>query len=164
MDARSRAFVAHVTQHRVRIKIPHRQGQYAYFAALQRLLAARPDVTSVHVNALVASIVIHCRDGFEMTSMGDCFAGLELVLPASDSPAGPRARQIVSTRTGNYSTSYICLISLAIKLAIAIATRQLAGMIREWIVEAVVRSLLAQLYRKPVQLPRLERPPVAAAA
>jgi hypothetical protein len=159
MDAGSRAFVVHLTPHRIRIKIPLWQRRDAYFAALQRVLARRPDVISVRVNALVASIVIHCRDGFEITSISHCFMGLELVLPAPGSPAGPRTRQIASAqRIRDRSRSSICLVSLVVRLTIAIATKQFEALIREWILEAAVRALLRQLYRKPMQALRLEAP------
>jgi hypothetical protein len=162
MDARGQAFVVHLTRHRIRIKIPRRERQEAYFVALKPMLETHPDIVSVRVNALVASIVIHCRDGFEITSLRNYFIGLELVVPASGSPTRPQARQIASDqrilgRSGSAgSTSSICLVSLMIKLTIAVATKQFEALIREWIAETVVRVLLRQLYRHPT--PRLEAP------
>src|SRR5262245_42340369 len=158
MDA-SRAFVVHLTPHRIRIKIPRRERQDAYFAALQRVLESRSGVVAVRVNALVASIVIHCRDGFEIASVRDCFMGLELVLPASGSATSPRVRQIASTQRGHdRSTRAIFLFGLVVKLAIAIATRRFEVLIRELILEAAVQVLVPQLYRKPMRPPRLEAP------
>jgi hypothetical protein len=162
MDAMGRACVVHLTPHRIRIKLPRRERQDTYFAELQRALERHPDIVSVRVNALVASIVIHCRDGFEITSVRNCFVGFELVLPPSGSPAGPRARQIApdqrirgrSRSAGSISS--ICLASLVVKLTIAVATKQFEALIREWIAETVVRVLLQQLYRNPT--PRLEAP------
>jgi hypothetical protein len=162
IDAKSRAFVVHLTPHRIRIKIPQRERQDAYFAAVARVLETRPDVACVHVNALVASIVIHCRDGFEITSVRDCFMGLELVLPAPGWPVSQRARQIASQQDihggsrNSSSLDSVCLVSLVVKLTIAIATGRFEALIREWVVEAVVRVLLPRLYRKPI--PRLEAP------
>src|SRR5215470_3284185 len=98
MDAGNRAFVVHRTPHRIRIKIPRWERQDCYFAALQRVLERRPGVVSVRVNALVASIVIHCRDGFEIASVRHCFDGLELVLPGSISLASLWTRQIAPTQ------------------------------------------------------------------
>jgi len=159
MDARNQAFVVHLTPRRVRIKIPRWERQDSYFAALQLVLERRSGVVSVHVNALVASIVIHCRDGFEIASVRDCFEALELVLPATRSAASPRAWQIASAqRIRDRSKSSFCLVGLVVKLTIAIATRRLDTLIRELIFEAAVQVLVRQLYRKPMQSPRLEAP------
>jgi hypothetical protein len=85
--------------------------------------------------------------------------GLELVIPAPGSPAGPRTRQIASAqRIRDRSRSSISLVSLVVRLTIAIATKQFEALIREWILEAAVRALLRQLYRKPMQALRLEAP------
>jgi len=168
MDARNRAFVVHLTPHRIRIKIPQWERQDDNFAALLRVLERRPGVVSVHVNALVASIVIHCRDEFEIASVRHCFDGLELVLPVSSSPASLWARQIAPTqRIRGRSESSFCLVGLVVKLTIAFATRRLEAMLRELILEAAAQVLVRQLYRKLMQPPRPETPPamvVAAAA
>ena len=160
MDAGSRAFVVHRTPQRIRIKIPRWKRQNRDFAALQRALEKCPGVVCVRVNALVASVVIHCGDEFEVTSIRHCFVGLELVLPASG--PGPWARQMVpAQRIHDHSTRAISLVGLAVKLTIAIATRRLDTLIRELILEAAVQALVQQLYRKLIQSPRLERPPRA---
>jgi hypothetical protein len=155
MDARSRAFVVHRTPQRIRIKIPRWERQDRDFAVLQRALERCSGVVCVRVNALVASVVIHCCDGFEITSVRHCFVGLELVLPASG--RGPWARQIASVqRVHGHFTSF--LVGLVVKLTIAIATRRLDMLIRELILEAAARALVQQLYRKRMQSLRLEPP------
>jgi len=151
--------VVHLTLHRIRIKIPRWERQDACFAALQRALEARPGVVSVRVNPLIASIVIHCRDGFEVASLRDCFMGLELVLPDSGPATGPRAWQIAPAQRGDdCSTRSIFPLSLVINLAIAIATRRFDVLIRELILEAALRAVVPQLYRKPTRPARLEAP------
>src|SRR6266436_5707787 len=157
MDARSRAFVVHRTPQRMRIKIPRWKRQDHDFAVLQRALERCPGVVSVRVNALVASVVIHCRDEFEIMSVRPCFVGLELVLPASG--PGPWARQIApAQRIHDHSTRAISLVGLVVKLTIAIATRRLDTLIRDLVLEAAVQALVQQLYRKLMQSPRLETP------
>ena len=163
MDARNRAFVVHLTPHRIRIKIPQWERQDAYFAP--RALERHPGVVCVHVSSLVASVVIHCRDGFAITSMRHCFAGLELVLPPRGSPASRWARQIApAQRFRNGSESSICLVGLIVKLTFAIATRRLEAVTAELILEAAAQVLLRQLSRKATQLPRLEAARLVAAA
>jgi hypothetical protein len=160
MEARGRAFVVHRTRQRIRIKIPQWERQDHDFAALQRALERCPGVVSVRVNALVDSVVIHCHDEFEITSVRHCFVGLELVVPASG--PGPWARQIApAQRIHDHSTGAISLVGLVVKLTIAIATRRFDALIRELILEAAVQALVQQLYRKLMQSPRLEMPPRA---
>src|SRR5258707_8586220 len=163
MDARSRAFVVHRTPQRIRIKIPRWVRQDHDFAAMQRALERCPGVVSVRVNALVDSVVIHCHDEFEITSVRHCFVGLELVVPASG--PGPWARQIApAQRIHDHSTGAISLVGLVVKLTIAIATRRLDTLIRELILEAAVHALVQQLYRRLMQSPRVETPPALLVA
>jgi hypothetical protein len=144
MDARSGAFVVHRTPQRIRVKVPQWQRQDDNFAAVQRALERRPDVVCVRVNALAASIVIHCHDGFEIPSAGDCFAGLELVLRPSGPPAS--ARQIASAqRLRDGSESSIGLVRFFIRLLIAIATRRVEVLLRELILEAAVQVFVQQV-------------------
>ncbi len=151
--------MVHRTRQRIRIKIPRWERQDHDFAALQRALERCPGVVSVRVNALVASVVIHCRDEFEITSIRHCFVGLELVVPASGPPAGLWARQMApAQRIHDHSTRAISLVGLVVKLTIAIATRRLDTLIRELILEAAVQALVQQLYRRLMQSPRLETP------
>jgi hypothetical protein len=160
MDARSRAFVVHRTPQRIRIKIPRWERQDDNFARLQRALERCPGVVCVRVNTLVASVVIHCGDDFEIMSVRHCFAGLEWVLPASG--ASPWARQMVpAQRIHGHSARAISLVGLVVKLTIAVATRRPDALIRELILEAAVQALVQQLYRKLMQSLRLERPPRA---
>src|SRR5215475_11743385 len=155
MDATNRAFVVHLTPPRIRIKIPQRERQDAYFATVQRALERHSGVVFVRVNPLVGSVVIHCLDGFAIASVGHCFAGLELVLP----PCGSAARHNVrAQRFHNGSEGSIRLASLIVKLTIAIATRQFEALIRELILEAAVQPLVQQLYRKAMQSLPLEAP------
>ena len=149
--------MVHLTPHRIRVKIPQWQRRDDNFAALQRALERRPGVVFVRVNALVASIVIHCRDGFEIASVRDCVAGLEWVLPPSGSTA--RARQIASAqRVGDGSETSSRLVAFAVRLLIAIATRRVEAVLRELILETAVRLLVQPLHRKLMASPRLEAP------
>src|SRR5260370_8744921 len=129
MDARSRAFVVHRTPQRIRIKIPRWRRQDHDFAALQRALERCPGVAWVRVNALVASVVIHCGDEFEITSVRHCFVGLELVLPASGPPPGPWARQIAppqrAPRIHDHSPPAISPLGLVGTLTTPLATTRL---------------------------------------
>lgn len=167
MNTAACAVVVHRTPRRIRIKIPGWERRDADFLGLQRRLEACPDVIYVHVNPLVASVVIHCRDGFEIAAARHCFASLELVLAVSIARTERRTWQIATSRrmTGRPAVSGR-LAALAIELAIAIAARRLERLISEWIIQAVVQLLLRRLYRNPMPSPRLQvlRPLLAAAA
>jgi hypothetical protein len=162
LNAAACAVVVHRTPHRIRIKIPGWERRNADFAALRGKLEMCPGVTHVHVNALVASIVIRCRDGFQIASARLCFTGLELVLPVS-ATAGVRRRmrQIAVPNRASHQ-----LAALAVELAIAVWARRLEGLIIEWILRAAVRALLRRLPRSLAPSLQLEvpRPLLAAAA
>jgi hypothetical protein len=162
MDGRSGAFVVHRTPHRIRIKIPQWQRQDDNFAVLRRALESRPGVLCVRVNPLAASIVINCSDGFEIASVRDCFAGLELFLGPSSLPA--RARQIADAQPvhrGSHSASFV---GFVVGLAIAIATRQFVAVFRELILEAVMQVLLRQLRRRLMGPTQSAAPPALLVA
>jgi hypothetical protein len=147
--------VVHRTPQRIRVKIPQWQRQNDNFVALQQALERRPDVVCVRVNALAASVVIHCRDGFEIASVRDCFAGLALVFPPSGSSV--RARQITPAQgVRGGAQSSIRLVRFIVKLLIAIATRRLETLVRGLILEAVAQALVQRLHRKLVTSPQRE--------
>ncbi len=52
-------YVAHRTGHRVRLRIPAHKGDTAYFARIERELAACERVSYVEANPLTASILLH---------------------------------------------------------------------------------------------------------
>src|SRR5919204_2729520 len=87
MHAQTPAFVVHRTPTRIRIKIPKRRRQQAYFAALARVLAEHPDIIRVHANPLTAGVIIECRKGFDLTAQHRRFLGLEMLQPKGAVPA-----------------------------------------------------------------------------
>jgi hypothetical protein len=151
MYAKSAAFVVHQTPNRIRIKIPERQGQHAYFAALQRTIGEYPDVIAVNVSPLVASVVIHCRDGFEINSLRHPFLDLELP-PASSPPlATLEGRQLVHPGgMHGFSENSIGVNAVLLKLFVATAMGQLGAQIVEWIIGAFVQTLVCALNQNAV--------------
>ena len=53
------AFIEHQLPHRLRLKIPSKRGDGAFFEALARRSSMLPGVTALSANPLTASIVIH---------------------------------------------------------------------------------------------------------
>ncbi len=138
--------MVHRTPHRIRIRIPRWQQRHDNFTALQRALESRAGVLCVRVNPLAASIVITCSDGFEIASVRDCFAGLALRLAPAGLPR--RARQIAHPQPVHRSSDSASFVSLIVRLAIAIATRQGEAVFRELILEAAIQVLVRQLHRR----------------
>jgi hypothetical protein len=162
LNAAACAVVVHLTPHRIRIKIPGWERRDAVFVALQGKLEGCPGVTHVRVNALVASVVIHCGEGFQIAAVGRCFAGLELVIPVSATVgAQQRTRQIASPEhvSGQLAT-------LAVELALAVWARRLEGLVIGWIFQAAAQALLRRLHRNAAspQLKALLPQPLLAAA
>jgi hypothetical protein len=133
--------VVHLTPQRIRIKIPRWQDHQGHFAVLQRALESCPGVVCVRVNPPAASIVIHCGDGFEIASVGDCFAGLELLLAPCGLPG--RSRQI-----GPADPQSARFVGFMLRLVIAIATRRFEAVFRALILEAAAQALVGQLHRQ----------------
>jgi hypothetical protein len=151
LNAAARAVVVHLTPHRIRIKIPGWERRDAAFVTLQDKLAQCPGVVCVRVNALVASIVVHCGDGFQIASARRCFTGIELVLPVSVL-AGQGGRQIVSPGHAGQ------LAAMAVEVAFAAWARRPEGLIIEWILQAVVQALLRRLGCNRAPSPPVEAP------
>jgi hypothetical protein len=161
------AVVVHVTPHRIRIKIPGWERRDADFAELQWRLERCPGVISVRANPLVASIAIHCGEGFELASLRPCF-GSEGTVQASDAAtrAAGEVRQIAWPAYGGCRpANAVSLAPLIIRLAIAVATRRFAAVISELVLQAAVWALLRHHRQGPppesLQAPR---PLLAAAA
>jgi hypothetical protein len=147
MYGKSRAFIAHRTPGRLRIKIPERQRQVSYFTALQRVLISHPQLLYVEVNPLTASVVINCRPGFDLSTLSNRFIGLEVLpRPNADSPARQMCRRAAELDNGirAFSGGDVVLASFIIKLVIAIATKQVGAQLIEWGAEALVRAAKRQ--------------------
>lgn len=143
MNTRSRAFIVHRTPGRFRIRIPERQRQVSYFTALQRILVGDPQVLSVEVNPLAASVVINCRPDFDLSTLTNRFLGLELLpQPNRASPARQMCRRAVKIDNGIRALSggEVGLASFIIKLVVAIATKQVGVQLIEWGAEALLRA------------------------
>jgi hypothetical protein len=142
MYAASRAFVVHCTATRIRIKIPERQRQEAYFAALQRALLQHPDVLGVRTNPLAASVAIECRHGMAFLSQNQRFPGVELMPVQAHAIARSRLPTFARGPDGGdpSPTGTIGFAAVLIKLLVALATRQLAAQLIDWVVAAVVRA------------------------
>jgi hypothetical protein len=144
MYPKSRAFIVHRTPGRLRMKIPERQRQVSYFTALQRILVDHPQVVSVEVRPLTASVVINCRPGFDLSMLRNRFIGLDVHPPPS---AGSPGRQMgrraakLDDRIRAFSGGDVGLASFIIKLVIAIATKQVGPQLIEWGAEALVRAV-----------------------
>jgi hypothetical protein len=167
LNATACAVVVHLTPHRIRIRIQGWERRDAGLRALQGKLEACPGVIHVRVNALVASLVIHCDDGFQIASARHCFVGLELVLPVvATAGAGRSPWQIVSPEPVSNPAASSQLAALAVELAIAVWVRRFDGLIIEWILRAAVQALLRRPHRDPTPSPQREAllPLLAAAA
>jgi len=142
MHAASRAFVVHCTATRIRIKIPERQRQEAYFAALQRALLQHPDVLGVRSNPLAASVAIECRHGLAFLSQNHRLPGVELMSVKAHAIARSGFPTFARGPDGGdpSPTGAIGLAAVLIKLLVALATRQLAAQLIDWVVAAVVRA------------------------
>ena len=144
MHAKSLAFVVHRTPTRIRIKIPGRQRQENYFETLKRVLLEHPDVLGVHANPLTASVVIECREGFDLTVHGPRFLGAEVLPTNASGRASGQLRHLMrlDNEVNTISKGAIGFAALVLKLIVAIATKQLGAQLIEWVVEAFIRAAI----------------------
>lgn len=63
MPERPRAVICHVTSGRLRLRIPERRRDEAFFAHLEERLSAWPGVEHVGVDAITAGVVVRFADG-----------------------------------------------------------------------------------------------------
>jgi hypothetical protein len=155
MHETSRAFVIHRTPTRIRIKVPDRQRQERYFAALERVLIQDPKILQVDSNPLTASVVIECREGFDLTTEQRQFLGLEVV---ETRPVARTSYLAASRRDrGDSSDSGFGIAVLILKLVVAIATKQLGAQLIGWLIEAIEASHYESRRRAA------RRPPILAA-
>ena len=152
MQAKSAAFMVHKTPHRLRIKIPGRKGQEAYFAALQYRVAAHPEVVVADVNALLGSVVIHCREGCAI-AVAQWLGGVGLAVV--DVPANAPARQFAPDGVYGFSDSSLAFANGLYELVIALARGQFAAKLLELLIELTLRPAVDHLLRKPAPGPIL---------
>jgi hypothetical protein len=59
MADRPKGYISHRTPHRVRLRIPSKRRDRAFFADLQRHLSDNPEIEHVDVNPATGSALIH---------------------------------------------------------------------------------------------------------
>lgn len=151
MHAQTRAFVVHRTPTRIRIKIPQRRRQQAYFAALERVLFEHPDVVRVHSNPLTAGVIIDCRKGFDLTAQHRRFLGLQMLETKGASPtSGYRAPVVRPNDGSDFLPPTLTLASAALKLVVAITTKQVAVQLVEWAVDAIIQAARHEAQRRAI--------------
>lgn len=151
MHAQTRAFVVHRTPTRIRIKVPQRRRQQAYFAALERVLVEHPDVVRVHSNPLTAGVIIDCRKGFDLTAPHRRFLGLQMPETKGASPTSGYRAPVARPNDGiDLLLPTLTLASAALKLVVAITTKQVAVQLVEWVVDAIIQAARHDAQRRAI--------------
>lgn len=92
---RPRAHISHHVPGRVRLRVPERRRDEAYFATLKQHVAEWPGITNVHVNPLTASLLVFFSDASAALARAqDCelFDLREAEPSPPKAPIGHRAR------------------------------------------------------------------------
>jgi hypothetical protein len=135
MRASTRAFVAHRTPTRIRVKFASARRLGTDFVALERVLLEHPDVLGVQLNALTGSLIINCRKGFELTARHRQLLGLEL-----QTSKGVRTG-VRATSSPHDGLSGALIVAHLFKLVVAISNRQIGAQLLEWVVNGLVQAL-----------------------
>jgi Heavy metal associated domain 2 len=145
MHQRQRAYVAHRSTGRLRIKIPAQRHNARFFSNLRRQLIEHAEIVQIEVNPLTASVLILHRAGFDPSDLQNPFLGLDIAGVGARSATRRGAAQHVANLDGSLrklSGGDIDLASVILKLALAVVTRQTALQLVEWIAEAVLRAVI----------------------
>jgi hypothetical protein len=149
MHAQTRAIVVHRTPTRIRIKIPIRRGQHAYFAALERILMAHPDVVRVQLNPLTAGLIIECQKRFDLTAEQRRFLRLEVLKPNGALPGSSSQSYVARPDDGIEALSgALTFASVIHKIIMAITTKQVGVQVIEWVIDALVQAARHEARRR----------------
>ena len=135
------AMIAHVSQGRVRLKIPAKKRDADFFSRLRHLLAPLPGVERVEVNAVTGSVlVVHhlnltTREDFGVIAASSEASGLFALAPHDRQTAAPRpvplARSVaagvaaVNDQVKDLTGGIVDVPTLALAALIAISIRQM---------------------------------------
>jgi hypothetical protein len=108
------AFVAHRTASRLRLRVPSRRGDDAYFSALERTLSQCDHVVSAQGNALTGSIVIRHTCHFDLSPVGFARFGLACSMPAPATKVGKQ----------KFSAKHVKVIGIGFQVILAAMGRQ----------------------------------------
>jgi hypothetical protein len=136
LRAEYQAFIVHRTPTRLRIKIPDWRCHDAHFAALQRALLSHSDVVHVGTNALAASVVIYCREGFDIGTIASQFGGMKVISSRGGILSDVQWRNPEKEHTILWPNIALLLI----KILVAILTKQLPSQLVEWGLDALLRE------------------------
>lgn len=86
-----RAHLVHRTARRMRLKVPVRRGDGAFFAALEQRLAAIPKIESAILTPHTASVLLHFAEGEGdgIAAAIDALELLDLAAPGAEPAAAP---------------------------------------------------------------------------
>ncbi|MFN3920049.1 MAG: HMA2 domain-containing protein [Methylohalobius sp.] len=93
------AYLSHVATGRVRVKVPERRGDEAYFSALKTALSARSDIQGVQASARTGSVLLLHDGSLDLNALAkqakdQGWFQLDLTPPASESLSGLISRQL----------------------------------------------------------------------
>lgn len=124
------AYLSHVATGRVRIKIPERRGDEAYFYALETALSARLDIQRVQVSARTGSALLFHDGSLDLNALAaqakdQGWFQLDLTPPVPESLSGLISRQLdrldhlmrrfSGSRLDNPSLIFLALAVLAVR-------------------------------------------------
>ena len=154
----SQAYVVHRTASRMRLRIPGRRLDQAYFERLKQRLIRSLGVMAVEINPLTASVLIEHSSNFKLASFG----ALGIALAIGEPGAGGGQRHGVSHRAQSQRDEGTDLLWAAAKLAYAAMTgrlwRHVLDLIVGWCAQALIDALLHPT-KASAQVIRLARPP-----
>ena len=150
MRAPARAFVAHRTPTRLRIKLASARGMPADFVSIKRHLLEHPDIVAVQLNRLTASVVIECRRGFELTPGHQQLLGLDMQARSEQRSTHHRPACLAPDDNINDLAGTLILAHM-LRLIVAISTGRVGAQLVEWIAEGLIQAAKSEAQRRVAQ-------------
>jgi hypothetical protein len=142
MRAPVRAFVAHRTPTRIRIKLLKPVRPQQELLRLKQRFRGRPDVIAVAQNPLTGSLIIECRKGFELSAEDRRQLGLDRMPRTRVRSNHLHAAGTVSDRDGG-SPGALMLAHL-LRLVVGVSTRQIGAQIADVMIDIFVRAATSE--------------------
>jgi hypothetical protein len=143
MRAPVRAFVAHRTSTRIRIKLMEPVKLRGRLSEFKQHFLNCPGVVAVQLNPLTGSLIIACRKDFELTAEHRQLLGLD--------PRGQTSGRQLPARIApmaDHGIARTLVFAHALKFVMGLSTNKIGAQFVEWTIDAVIRAAEGEVQRR----------------
>jgi hypothetical protein len=146
MRAPVRAFVAHCTPTRIRIKLMEPVKMRGRLSELKQLFCNCPGVVAVQLNPLTGSLIIECQKHFELTAEHRRL----LRLDPQGQKSGRSIRQLRAriAPIADQEIARTLIFAHALKFIVGLSTNKIGALFGEWTTDAIIRAAEGEVQRR----------------